>query len=416
MIDVTLSVDVELGDLVLAGRGFVGGRTVDRRGRPLAGVLVDAVAAEGATSGALADAPSVDRRDGRLRGCATSQGDGSFRIDGLAAGSYRFATYFERSTERGDTPVLPLGDTSAELIVERHRLRILVVDEESAPLPETECLFHVGARYETLARIATLRLEADGTVAVDARAGERVTVTATLAGCVPAEGEYTFGDDDENADEDAELRLVLRPIGDRIGALELTITDEQGVALAPATVTLRTPLGGMVENCYRRPLASVHRIEGLPAGRYQVEVFAGVPQAGPFPESSLWFPASVEAEVHADQTTAVSLRLRAGGRLRFTLRVPPDVATDASVGANLDHLPALLSPPPLGVVYRLHDDGTVELGEHDFLPGVAYLSAPLLEPGIHRLRFKGAGFRPLEQSFTIRAGEATDLELLLEPE
>jgi hypothetical protein len=281
-----------------------------------------------------------------------------------------------------------------------------VVDESGEPIGGAE----LGFRWGNDAR--STMTKPDGTELFHGRAGQRVVVSATAPDCLPAEGEYTFGD----VHDDAELVLTLRPIGATTGALALTIVDEAGVAVATARITLRTPLGSLVDPWYRRPLPQGGRVERLVEGCYQIEAFAGKLLAAPFPESSLYFPATADFEVRADATTELTLHLRAGGRLRFTVRVPPGAATGGLAQAQLDHLPPLPAPPSLSVAYVFHDDGSFQFGGAAFTPDVAFISAPLLEPGSHRLRFTAPGFLLLEQSFTIRAGQVTDVELSLTEE
>ena len=400
------AVDVEVGDLTLRSIGAVGGRVVDARGEPAAEVVVEAFGDETVPDHAGPGRPIIRDEGGLRRSGGCSRADGTFTITGLAAGTYRLATRDEPSTEQGVVQLHELGDTSAVLIVTRRRLRVVVQDETGEPIPGAAVSWRFGndSRSDST--------DSRGVVLFHGGAGQRVAASASAPDCAPAEGEYQFGD----VHDDAELRLTLRPLGEERGALALTIVDESGAVLSPATVTLRTPLGSLVEDWYRKALSDTRRIERLAPGHYQVEAVAGVPHVGPLSESGLWFPGTAEVEVRADATTELTLRMRAGGRLRFTLRVPPDATTDGLAQAQLDHLPALSSPPPLRAVYRVHDDGTVEFGRLPLAPDIAYCSAPLLEPGVHRLRFTAAGFLPLEESFTIRAGQFTDVDLLLEPE
>jgi hypothetical protein len=70
----------------------------------------------------------------------------------------------------------------------------------------------------------------------------------------------------------------------------------------------------------------------------------------------------------------------------------------------------------LDVVYRIHEDGRAEWGGLALELDVPCLAGPLLEPGVHRLRFSAPGWRSLEQSFTIREGHVADVLLAIERE
>lgn len=403
-VDVTPGVDVELGDLVLVGRGCVGGRTVDARGQPVAEVRVDAarVYARDATS----HSPDAPERfvDGAERGTSLSAPDGTFRIEGLATGTYSLSTPHERSAEEGGTaPPHALGDEGAVLVVSRHRASIVVRDESGAPLPGADLFVRAGGRA------ASAQTDAAGRHVVHAAAGDHLVVAASLTGCAPAEAEHRFG----AANEDVELALTLRALSSATGSLEVVVLDREGRPLQPAFVTLRTPLGNPVEEWYRRPLDTGAPAGPLAPGTYRVEVHAGRPEFGPFVESNLYFPTTVEVEVHEGETARLTVRCDAGGRVRVVLRVLDDAAAQLLAHGKLVRLTPAGDDHSLDVVYRVHDDGTVEYGGLPFEAGVPYVAAPLLAPGTHTLRFIAAGFRPLEHTFTIRAGEITDVELLL---
>jgi len=404
-LNVEPTVDILLGELVLQGVGAVGGRVVDGRGDPVAEVVVEARRTDlGELVGV--DDPMVVEPNGLPGGRGVSRSDGRFSIAGLAAGRFRLSTPDEPSTEEGRASLHELGDESAVLVVTRHRLRVIVQDGAGAPIAGASLFVHYGGDA------CSATTDARGTFLVYGQPGLRAVVSASVPRCTPAEGEHTFAE----GHDDAELLLTLRPVGEERGGLLLAVEDDEGRPLRPATVTFRTSLGSLTEEWYHRPLPDAGRIESLAPGSYVVEVIAGEPFACAMPTSSLFFPATAEVVVRAGEIASATVRLRAGGRLRFTLRVPPGAATGRLAQAQLDHLPPLQGPPGLTVAYRLFDDGRVNFGAADFAPDVAYLSAPLLEPGVHRLRFTAPGFRAIEQSFTIRPGQITDVELSLTEE
>lgn len=407
--------DLELGDLVLRSRGAISGRTVDASGAPVADVRVEA-RRDGATSEL---SYGFDEEGAGLDGALTrSSADGRFEVAGLAPGSYRLATPEERSTQRagndaasaeGEAPLHPLGTRAALLIVERHRVTIVVQDEAGEPLPAASVLLHCGER------VASGALDEAGRLVAHGRAGEQLVAHATAEGRVAAEGVVTFS---EPAD-DLELVLTLLPEGGRVGAIALAVVDDEGRRIEPVAVTLRLPLGGLVEGWYQQPLVAPWRMERVPPGRYQLELFAGARIAGALVDSGSCFKTTLAVEVREGETTEVTARPRLGGRVRVTLRLPPDASRDSARVQLAEGVLARVTPDgldrSLDFVYLVRAADSIEYGGLSFEPDLAYVAAPLLEPGVHSLRFSAPGFRPVEQSFTIRAGQISDLELHLEP-
>lgn len=396
------TIDVAIGDLVLTAAGSIGGGVVDARGEPAEGVRVVALACGLDFDGISLDEGVVVEGGGLALGVATSGPDGRFRVDGLRDVEFWLLTPAEPSVEPEGDGIHRIGDDDARLVVTRHRLRVIVQDAQGTWLPGVELAF----RYDDDAR--TTSTGRDGSCWFHGKAGQRVAVSAALEGRPAVEGEYTFGP----LHDDAELRLTVPPAEAPRGTVMLTVRDAAGQVVAPLCVTVKTRHGSLVDPWYRRPLGGDGRIEGLPVGEVVLEALAGAPRYRGFPESTDLAPLSAAVTVRAEATTTVELTAFSGGRLRLALQLPAGVEPVALADAELVRVVGEEETDrSLGVGYMELSEGGVSFGDFDWSADGPWLSGALLEPGVHRLRFTAPGFRTLEESFTIRAGEVADVML-----
>lgn len=403
--------ELELGDVVVCGSGSVGGVVVDGSGGSVEGVTVVAIGGTvdpQSSSRSHVGSPVATRADGADTGSARTAADGTFVIGGLAPGSYRLRTPYETSAERGGERLHALGDRRAVLVAEVRRARFIVRDENDAPVAGARVMLRTGER--THSRWADER----GVATWFGATGQEVVACASAPGCAPADGVIRFGAGER---EEYELGLTLRPFTQAPGALAVTVEGDDGAPLEPATVSLRTALGGQLEEWHRRGWVRSKRLEPLAPGRYQIEAFADFE----FDEGSvlrtLFVPATTFVDVAPGATTACTIRLRQAGRLRFTVRAPNGFAKgrfDGGLeGAVMERVTSTGVDSSFGRV-RVDGLGNGTFGRRDFSDfEVPYIAAPQLDPGDHCLRFTAPGYVAIERSFTVRAGEYSDVELAL---
>lgn len=418
--------EVAIADLRLEAAGAIRGKTVDPRGEPVADVVVaaesvdldwiEAIAASatprkrGPTGRRSSDAGWPDLEPMGLDRCTTrSDRSGEFVLGGLRDLDFALTTPVEASIEPGDAVSHRIGDQGIVLVVTRHRARIVVRDEGDAPLPGIEMALRVDENRRSAST------DAGGAVVVDAAPGQRLVASVSLRGCRQVSVEHTFGD----AHEEVLLALTVAPLPVLRGALALTVVDAVGHPLTPVTVSLFAPGDMLVEEWYRRSLPPDGRMEGLPDGDYTFEVNAGRPRYAAFPDSGDCRTTMLPVKVVAGICRDVKVTLRVGGRLRIDLRLPAGVERSALADATLGRIEGDPSAAghldrSLGAGFMELPEGGVSFGGFDFTASGPWLSGALLDPGVHRLRFTAPGFRPIEQSFTIRAGEVADVELCLE--
>ncbi|HEY4240723.1 MAG TPA: carboxypeptidase-like regulatory domain-containing protein [Kofleriaceae bacterium] len=155
----------------------------------------------------------------------TSEADGSFGFDGVAAGTYRLeAEAAPPDTAWGDERDAELTETSDPItvtVVRGPTLRIRVVDKAGAPI--------AGAHVETRSREATT--DAEGRVSLRAVDAHRERIEVEKAGYGKVEGRLAMGDDPA---ADVERTVTMLP-GARISG---TVVDEGGAPVAQANVLL----------------------------------------------------------------------------------------------------------------------------------------------------------------------------------
>jgi hypothetical protein len=229
------------------------------------------------------------------------------------------------------------------------------------------------------------------------------------------------------------------------GALKLTLRTPQGEAWSGACAVFAAPSAGSgtgAEVEVSRPLQRGPHVDAaLAPGRWRLRVDPEEPlvacSAGSAPPFSVYGAARADCEIRAGETTALEIRLVAGGHLSLTL-VPPASFQDARIEmlkvsppdelcqhalelclAKTENPCAVVSvlsgtTPRLGRVSFLAP-GCTRLAADRAIPGFACTSESFFEAGPLTLGIETPGFEPLTATITIESGHATDLRLALKP-
>lgn len=301
-----------------------------RRGAPVRGVVVDAAGKPigGARVLAVAASEPFPVEDPARDGVVTSK-DGSWALQAVAAGSYRFAASGPGLAPASTAPMLVDGQnerTGVEIRVPGAAVIAGVVTSKDGS-PVSAALVRVVGKGDLFWRYSAQAYSADdGTYRVEGLPQRQVEVVASHG---MSSSEILPVDLTEKTAVDLGISLSIE------GAIGGTVVDDKGVALAEAMVAVEPVFtGALHENAQWGVRGDQYaisdpggafRVGGLPEGEYRVR--AARPGAS---EEALWTSAGVVARTgQTDLRLTVPADGRIKGRVLFEDGSAPEAFTIA---------------------------------------------------------------------------------------
>ena len=393
-LDVTPDRDLDVPDLVLRGEGRIAGVARFPDGTPAAHLVV---AASAALPQRFAD------EEGLLKSMATADAQGRFVLRGLKRGRYALRPDDWRQSDAD--PIFETGESAATLTVSQRRVLVEVRDVSGTPVAggsvSGDWIHADGSRDS-----AWSRLGLDGRYAFWVAPGERLLVSADVAGSNYAEAVIDVGEQPW----DRTIVLTLEEVQDVTGHLRLRVTGDDGVPVSTMQATLTTTLtGALVRGLYEVEPDADGLLPPVPAGTWMLELRPGRTKSAMPTELS--FPVFERVIVRPDEVTEVAGVARRGGRIRLSLRVPPDSPlTDRDVVVAAARLPSG-DPERIRAWVSPHARGWREGSLRFDGPSIGQT---LLAPGTYRLSVEAPGHERVEQRVDVVAGEIVDVKVDLE--
>ncbi len=388
--------------LVIALRpgGTVAGDVKDEAGEPVAGarVWVGTVPPD-----ARPDASSCVRVD------ATTGADGSFQISGVPPDQYwAWSVPPPGFVKPSGRPIEVRRDEPARLqfrLLRAGRLAGLVVDGTGAPIGDARISAHRVRESQPLATDwdaqdwAGARSDRRGRFSLDGAPPGRLELSVMVNGFLAAELEVT-------APGDVTVRLA------RGGTLEVTVLDENGLALPGASViavhTAQPGRADLFPFRYQADARGRCRLTGLASGRYRVLAQVG---QGTDPPVFVARTVATDATVDAPGTTAVELRFAPGRAISG--RVIDEVTGRALAGVHVVAGDEERDAPFPGVLDG--DDRSPGAGGEAVSDDRGRFEISGLRPNPHALLWERDGYyMAVETSPRVRPGEA-DVLLKMKP-
>ena len=352
-----------------------------------------------------AEFPGVGLTDGR----ALTDAEGRFRMGGLRPGHYAVLVVDADGLMGRKPPqrYCQTGET-VPLVLDLHRLRVRVLDEQGRPVPGASLLFFGGHESRPGLRVE----EATGAMDLVVRPGAQYMFQADVPGFSPAKTSLTIPEQPR----ETPLDLVLKPTPP--GQLRLKVQDPQGEPIIPMLFAVYDRDTNLQTLRNTRESGSPESIIGdLPSGRYRLQVVPGLPGHG------FWLPLREEIEIRPDGETQLLLRAdRQGGRLRLVVRVPEERRAGQTVQLIIEALrpgsrertasEVDLRRPSGSVVKKvgLNPEGFVEHDRED-----PYVTTLLLEPGPYDLLVWAEGYGRFERPIQVVEGQLQEIEVPLVP-
>ena len=325
--------------------------------------------------------------------------DGSFRIGGLAPGTYGFR--LDDWFSRDPMEQRPVGTRDVRLVFDGYRLEILVRDEAGVPVPRADSSWTIttpeGRSRGGASDIrdgSKWRRIAPGLVSVCVEAGAKMDWRSLV---VP-EGQY-------------ESRMVLTPRALELSRLVLSITGPEGEPVGDIETVLFLESTDIPVR-----FASLAAVEDRP-GAYWMDAPAGRFDLRLDPQHLFYSTLELEGlVVDPERVDPIPIRLEKGGRLRLTARLtdsqeemPLRVARIWLDGQELRYRTGFIDPRwP-----ETHSGSSTNL----LATGIPFTTGfEPLAPGSYRFELAVEGYAPAAKDFRILAGEITEVEVWLSPE
>jgi hypothetical protein len=382
------SSDFDAPDLVLRGAATLTGTVVYPDGTPVRRFAIHAVP-EASKDEQIHSWPVTrldtskdpDAAAGLRWGWTRTDNDGRFALRGLRTGRYFFLEDRSRA-------LFPTGGDD-RVVIDAYRILVRVVDEADADVHGVGVAARSDRGSSTAGAVDEIATRPGETWTVSIGDREIVPASVTVAVVAPTR-EY-------------EARLVAR-VATAFGRARVRLRDAAGNDVARPKVSLYAADGHNVIVLDHRSDEGV--TPEVPAGRYHLEA----KDADPF---ALSFPAEAPVDIRGGAITDVALRARPGGRARITLV--------RGEGAPATPGPARVMATPAGGGEAVSLARLARTARGYEVGGAWEYGAPTfgwhrLEPGSYDLRASAGGCTGTAAPVLIRAGEITDVEIVLTPE
>ena len=250
----------------------------------------------------------IQVKDGRDR--TASDETGRYVLSGLDQGPvtvWSFDAGQERAAEAGDTDV--------DFVMEKHVVRIHIVDEEGNGVLEGRFSFNGEGGGSHMGGAGGLD-SLTGVLTICPPTGMRLLYSIKSPGKAQKAGEFLVEGDPALHD----ITVVLSEPGVP-GTLSLFVVDDGGKSPKAISVTIKDTGGGLLEGFYEEKVEldaeGRCRLENLQAGTYRLKVEG---HGGPWDMTAFGIAAEKEVQVDSGKEVPVEFLLRSGGWLRVTVR------------------------------------------------------------------------------------------------
>ena len=258
--------------------------------------------------GSPAPGMGIQVKDGRDR--TASDVTGRYVLSGLDQGPvtvWSFDAGQERAAEAGDTDV--------DFVMEKHVVRIHIVDEEGNGVLEGRFSFNGEGGGSHMGGAGGLD-SLTGVLTICPPTGMRLLYSIKSPGKAQKAGEFLVEGDPALHD----ITVVLSEPGVP-GTLSLFVVDDGGKSPKAITVTIEDTGGGLIEGFYKEKVeldaGGRCRLENLQAGTYRLKVES---HGKPWDMTAFGISTEKEVQVDSGKEIPVEFLLHSGGWLRVTVR------------------------------------------------------------------------------------------------